>query len=115
MRGQAERTRMFNITPEQLRQLQDAMAGVLTRGTAAASQLEGIAIAGKTGTAQNAQDQVRDHSWFAGYAPADDPKIVVVLLLEFGGSGSRAARMASKVFEYYLKQRTSFVTSTEGG
>jgi penicillin-binding protein 2 len=115
VRGQAERTRMFNITPEQLRQLQDAMAGVLTRGTAAASQLEGIAIAGKTGTAQNAQDQVRDHSWFAGYAPADDPKIVVVLLLEFGGSGSRAARMASKVFEYYLKQRTSFVTSTEGG
>ena len=115
VRGQAERTRMFDITPEQLRQLQDAMAGVLTRGTAAASQLEGIAIAGKTGTAQNAQDQVRDHSWFAGYAPADDPKIVVVLLLEFGGSGSRAARMASKVFEYYLKQRTSFVTSTEGG
>lgn len=115
VRGQAERTRMFNITPEQLQQLQDAMAGVLTRGTAAASQLEGIAIAGKTGTAQNAQDQVRDHSWFAGYAPADDPKIVVVLLLEFGGSGSRAARMASKVFEYYLKQRTSFVTSTEGG
>lgn len=115
VRGQAERTRMFHITPEQLKQLQDAMAGVLTRGTAAASQLEGIAIAGKTGTAQNAQDQVRDHSWFAGYAPADDPKIVVVLLLEFGGSGSRAARMASKVFEYYLKQRTSFVTSTEGG
>lgn len=115
VRGQAERTQMFNLTPQQLQQLQDAMAGVLTRGTAAASQLEGIAIAGKTGTAQNAQDQVRDHAWFAGYAPADDPKIVVVLLLEFGGSGSRAARMASRVFEYYLKQRTTFVTSTEGG
>lgn len=114
VRGQAERTKMFNITPQQLRQLQDAMAGVLTRGTARASQLEGVAIAGKTGTAQNAQDQVRDHAWFAGYAPAEDPKIVIVLMLEFGGSGSRAARMASRVFEFYLKQRTSFVTSTEG-
>jgi len=114
VRGQAERTRMTSITPQQLRQLQDAMAGVITRGTARASQLEGIAIAGKTGTAQNAQDQVRDHAWFAGYAPAEDPKIVIVLLLEFGGSGSRAARMASRVFEHYLKQRTSFVTSTEG-
>lgn len=114
VRGQSERTRMFNITPEQLKQLQDAMAGVITRGTARASQLEGIAIAGKTGTAQNAQDAVRDHAWFAGYAPAEDPKIVIVLLLEFGGSGSRAARMASRVFEHYLKQRTSFVTSTEG-
>ncbi len=114
VRGQAERSKMFNITPEQLRQLQDALAGVLSRGTAAASQLQGIAIAGKTGTAQNAQDQVRDHSWFVGYAPAEDPKIVVALLLEFGGSGSRAARMASRVFEFYLKQRTSFTTATEG-
>lgn len=115
VRGQAERTKMFNITPEQLHQLQDALAGVLSRGTAAASQLQGIAIAGKTGTAQNAQDQVRDHSWFVGYAPAENPKIVVALLLEFGGSGSRAARMASRVFEFYLKQRTTFTTTTEGG
>jgi penicillin-binding protein 2 len=115
VRGQAERTKMTTITPEQLRQLQDAMAGVITRGTARASQLDGVAIAGKTGTAQNAQDQVRDHAWFAGYAPAEDPKIVIVLLLEFGGGGSRAARMASRVFEFYLKQRTNFVTSTEGG
>jgi penicillin-binding protein 2 len=114
VRGETERTRMFNITPEQLKQLQDAMAGVLSRGTAAASQLEGIAIAGKTGTAQNAQDLVRDHSWFVGYAPAENPRIVVALMLEFGGSGSRAARMASRVFEHYLKQRTNFVTSTEG-
>ncbi len=114
VRGEAQRTKMFNITPAQLEQLQDALAGVLSRGTAAASQLQGITIAGKTGTAQNAQDQVRDHSWFVGYAPAEDPKIVVALMLEFGGSGSRAARMASRVFEFYLKQRTTFTTATEG-
>lgn len=113
VRGESERTRLFNITPEQLKQLQDAMAGVLSRGTAAASQLEGIAIAGKTGTAQNAQDQVRDHAWFAGYAPAENPKIVIVVMLEFGGSGSRAARIASRIFEHYLKQPTSFQATTE--
>lgn len=113
VRGESERTRLFNISPDQLAQLQDAMAGVLSRGTAAASQIEGIAIAGKTGTAQNAQDEVNDHSWFVGYAPAENPKIVVALLLEFGGSGSRAARMASRIFEYYLKQETVFAATTE--
>lgn len=113
VRGESERTQMFNISPDQLKQLQDAMAGVLSRGTAAASQLEGIAIAGKTGTAQNAQDEVNDHSWFVGYAPAENPTIVIALLLEFGGSGSRAARMASRIFEYHLKQRTVFQATTE--
>jgi hypothetical protein len=38
---------------------------------------------------------------------------VVALLLEFGGSGSRAARMASRIFEYYLKQETVFAATTE--
>ena len=114
VRGQSERTKLFALSDEQLHQLQDALAGVLSRGTAAASQVQGIAIAGKTGTAQNAQDQVRDHSWFVGYAPAEDPKIVVALMLEFGGSGSRAARMASRIFEHYLKQETRFTSSTEG-
>ncbi len=113
VRGESERTRMFNISPQQLEALKDAMAGVISRGTAAASQLEGIAIAGKTGTAQNAQDQVNDHAWFVGYAPAENPTIVVALMLEFGGSGARAARMASRIFEFHLKQRTVFQSTTE--
>lgn len=114
VRGQSERTRLFNISPEQLRQLQDAMTAVVGRGTAAGSRLEGIAVAGKTGTAQNAQDQVRDHAWFVGYAPAGEPKIVVALMLEFGGSGARAARMATRIIEHYLKQPVTVMPATEG-
>ena len=114
VRGETERTRLFSITPQQLAGLQDALTNVVGRGTAVGSRLEGIAIAGKTGTAQNAQDAVRDHAWFVGYAPAEDPKIVVALMLEFGGSGSRAARMASRVIEHYLKVRVAEMSSTEG-
>jgi penicillin-binding protein 2 len=114
VRGQSERTRLFNVTPQQLRQLQDAMTAVVGRGTAIGSRIEGIAVAGKTGTAQNAQDQVRDHAWFVGYAPADDPKIVVAVLLEFGGSGGRAARVATRIIEHYLKQSVAALPVTEG-
>jgi len=53
-------------------------------------RLPGIRIAGKTGTAETSPGKP-DHAWFAGYAPADNPQYVVVVVLEHGGSGSRAA------------------------
>lgn len=114
VRGETERQQLFNLTPQQMKGLQDALANVVGRGTAAGSRLQGIAVAGKTGTAQNAQDAVRDHAWFVGYAPAEDPKIVVALMLEFGGSGSRAARFASRIIEHYLKVDVVALPSTDG-
>ncbi len=73
-------------------------------------------IAGKTGTAQvftikqteNTSAKIkderkRDHSWFIAYAPADDPKIAVAVLVENGGFGaSVAAPIARKVLDAYL-------------
>ena len=44
-----------------------------------------------------------NHAWFAGFAPHNDPKIVVVVFLEYGLSGTAAARVATKVMEHYLK------------
>jgi penicillin-binding protein 2 len=114
VRGESERVRLFNITPQQLSELHRAMTDVVSRGTAVGSRLDGIVVAGKTGTAQNAQDAVRDHAWFVGYAPADDPKIVVAVMLEFGGHGSRAARIATRIIEQYLKARVVALPSTEG-
>lgn len=114
VRGEAQRERLFHITPQQLAELQQALIDVVGRGSAAASQLQGIVVAGKTGTAQNAQDLERDHSWFVGYAPADDPKIVVALMLEFGGSGTRAAWFATRIIEQYLKVRVVAGPATEG-
>jgi penicillin-binding protein 2 len=49
-------------------------------------------VAGKTGTAE--QSQGEDHSWFVGYAPYDDPQIVVAVIIEAGGTGASAAAPA---------------------
>lgn len=114
VRGAGARVPMFHLTDEQLDGVKKALAGVVQRGTAAASQIRGVMLAGKTGTAQNAHDPLRDHAWFVGFAPADDAKIVVAVMLEFGGHGTRAARIASKIIEHYLKVQTLQVLSTEG-
>ena len=74
-------------------------------GTANSASIQGVVLAGKTGTAQNSHGN--DHAWFVGFAPADDPKIVVAVMVEFGEHGYVAARYASKIIEFYLKQPTS--------
>lgn len=114
VRGQAERVQIFRLTEAQFRSVQGALADVVGRGTARGSQLQGIAVAGKTGTAQNSTDQVLDHAWFVGYAPAEDPKIVVAVMLEFGLHGSRAARIATRIIERYLKAQVVAIPETEG-
>jgi penicillin-binding protein 2 len=114
VRGEPQRVRMFQLDDEQMDGVRKALAGVVQRGTAAASQIRGVMLAGKTGTAQNAQDPLRDHAWFVGFAPANDAKIVVAVMLEFGGHGTRAARIASKIIEHYLGVQTTQVINTEG-
>ncbi len=72
-------------------------------GTGRAAYIQGLRVAGKTGTAQNPQGL--DHAWFAGYAPADDPRIVVVVLVEHGGHGGVVcAPIARKIMEVYFKE-----------
>ncbi|MCH2212707.1 MAG: hypothetical protein MK110_15495 [Fuerstiella sp.] len=53
-------------------------------------RLSGMSVAGKSGTAQTSPGKP-DHAWFAGYLPADAPRYAFVVVLEHGGSGSRAA------------------------
>jgi penicillin-binding protein 2 len=105
-------------TPEQWDVVSDGMVGVVTMGTAS-SFVKGAPYkwAGKTGTAQvftikqtestktkkNLEERKRDHSWFIAYAPADDPKIAVAVLVENGGFGaSVAAPIARKVLDAFL-------------
>ncbi len=69
------------------------------KGTSFAARVPGFEVAGKTGTAQvkNTRRQARegddeaDHAWFASFAPFDHPKIAVVVLVEHGGFGAKAA------------------------
>ncbi len=53
-------------------------------------RLPGVSIAGKTGTAETAPGKP-DHAWFTGYVPAENPRYVMVVALEHGGSGSKVA------------------------
>ncbi len=95
------RKQLFNIRPDQLAALRQAMADVVSgRGTAGSAALKGIVVAGKTGTAEN--PPYPDHAWFVGFAPYERPRIVVAVFVEYGLHGYVAARIATKVMEQYL-------------
>jgi penicillin-binding protein 2 len=97
-----QRKQIYNLSQEQDSVLLEGLKAVLEAGgTAGASAIQGLTLAGKTGTAQNSGGA--DHGWFVGFAPADHPKIVVAVLLEFGLHGSRAAHIASAIIGHYLK------------
>ena len=114
VRGNSDKERLFELDSVQMAGIRAALAGVVSRGTAASARIEGLTLAGKTGTAQNTEDKTRDHAWFVGFAPADNPKIVVAVMIEFGGHGPRAARIAAKMIEHYLKAAPKQLLITEG-
>ncbi|MEI7541910.1 MAG: penicillin-binding protein 2 [bacterium] len=71
-------------------------------GTAQKVRIPGLSIAGKTSTVQNIHGD--NHAMFAGYAPVENPEIVVYVLVEFGGGGGEVAvPLAKEVFQYYFK------------
>ncbi len=106
------------IKPENLAVVREGMMDVMRPGGTASAAAAGAAyvMAGKTGTAQvvgikqgaryeegRLARQHRDHALFIAYAPVDDPKIAIAVLVENGGhGGSTAAPIARAVFDYYL-------------
>ena len=108
-----QRKQVFSLTAVQDSILLEGLKAVLEAGgTAGASAIQGLTLAGKTGTAQNTGGP--DHGWFVGFAPAENPKIVVAVLLEFGLHGSRAAHIASAIIGHYLKVGPFNATMDEG-
>jgi peptidoglycan glycosyltransferase len=91
------------ISSDVANQLTEMMTSVVANGTGRRAQIGGVQVAGKTGTAENATD-AEDHSWFIGFAPADDPKIAVAVFVRNGGStgGDISAPIAKSVIEAYL-------------
>ena len=107
-----ERTQIMNLTEAQMIGIRLAMAGVVSdRGTANSARVDGISVAGKTGTAQNPPNP--DHAWFMGFAPAEKPKILVGVFVEYGLHGSVAAGIATKIMAHYLKAKTAPIVTTE--
>lgn len=99
------------ITPEQDEAVVKAMWSVVNEaGTATGIKKAGYDIAGKTGTAQVVElgkdvGRNKDHSWFVSYAPAFEPELAVVALIENSGFGSRhAAPAARAIYDAYFEK-----------
>jgi penicillin-binding protein 2 len=86
------------VTAQTMAVLRAGLAAVVTRGTAASIQIQGLAVAGKTGTAESTHG--KPYAWFAGYAPADAPTLAVVAVVENAGYGAEfAAPIVQRVLE----------------
>jgi penicillin-binding protein 2 len=113
-----------DVSQKTLQIIQEALKGAVNdpHGTGSACGLKEVKVAGKTGTAQviaMPEDfkrgeirriplKFRDHAWFVAYAPFEDPKISVVVLVEHGGFGATAAApIAKRVIEKYLDLKPS--------
>jgi penicillin-binding protein 2 len=109
----------IDVSEKTLQIVREGLLGAVNEpgGTGWASALKGVMVAGKTGTAQVVRmeknfrkgdtmrlpQRLRDHGWFVAFAPYEDPKIAVVVLVEHGGfGGAVAAPIAKKVIEKYL-------------
>lgn len=84
--------------------IKEAMQGVVMQGTGTLAQIPGITVAGKTGTAQNPHG--KDHAWFICFAPVENPKIAIAVLVENAGfGGSISAPIAREMMNYYLVEK----------
>jgi len=94
--------------------VQLGMQDVIEAGTGRVAKIDGIPMAGKTGTAENygiingKREKLEDHSWFVCFAPRDNPKIAVAIIVENAGFGAIwAGPMARMVIEKYLNDTLS--------
>jgi penicillin-binding protein 2 len=111
---QSEEAPPLKIDQHDLKMVNDALAKVVHGPNGTAHRLSALPIAGKTGTAQvvrlqegvksdDLESHLRHHAWFVGWAPLDEPEIVVAAIVEHGGDGSRsAAPVVGRVIEAYL-------------
>ena len=101
--------------------LRQALSGVVNEGgTGGAARIPGIDVAGKTGTAQSVSKsdsaKGQDHAWFASFAPAQDPEVVVVVLVERGGKGGQvAAPIARQIYQAIFLEKVAMIQVGEDG
>lgn len=88
------------FTIEETAKLKEMMIEVVKSGTGKSAQISGVTVAGKTGTAENATG--KDHSWFIGFAPVENPKVAVAVISENADNGIKAASAAGKIIKAVL-------------
>ena len=98
------------VTPEVAQQLTEMLVDVVETGTGSNARIDGISVAGKTGTAQQSRER-SPHAWFVSFAPAENPEVAVAVVVEDGGGVDRAevggnrlaAPIAKRVMEAVLR------------
>jgi penicillin-binding protein 2 len=96
----SNRKRSLGMTQKELDGLRRALIAVVERGTAVASRRADLAVAGKTGTAQNPHGD--DHGWFIAFAPADKPELIVGGIMEFAEHGTTVAPYVVQTLRRYI-------------
>ncbi len=122
--------RQIDLNPDNLKLVRDALnSGVNEEGgTAFRARIEGVDMAGKTGTAQVGHKLFRgveaektaylnrDHAWFAGYSPSGSPEIAVIVLVEHGGGGGKhAAPIAFEIVRAYNELNGKIIPPKKDG
>lgn len=121
--------RIIDIPEDYLEAVTKGMWGAVNwpSGTAYGARIDALPYAGKTGTAQARETRsgvsesvaawlLQDHAWFVGYAPAQKPRVVIVVFIEHGGfGGAAAAPIAKSVLEtYYREHADEFIGLWKG-
>ncbi len=93
------------VKPEVADAIAKMMEGVVSGGTGTAAQVSGVRVGGKTGTAETGR-QGRNTTWFISFAPVDDPKVAIAVVLQnqSGTGGSTAAPIAKEIMEALLRR-----------
>lgn len=86
------------------RLVKQVMIETVERGTGYNARIEGLKIAGKTGSAENPMGET--HAWFVCFAPADNPEILLVIIIENAGAGGKAAApLAKELLQIFNKKK----------
>lgn len=96
------------VSADVANKIKEMMIEVVKSGTGTAAAIKGMTVAGKTGTAENeflTKEKNKEHTWFVCFAPAEDPQIAVVVMLEYSGGsgGEKCAPIAREILQHYKK------------
>ncbi len=100
--------RTLPLSDETVRIIGEGLLGAVAYGTGGEARLPGVAVAGKTGSAEypgqrDWEGNLPTHAWFTAFAPFDDPQIALVVFIEGGGEGGLvAAPVAAQILSYYF-------------
>lgn len=98
--------RIVPLHPGTFAVLGEGLHQCVQNGLCRGAAVEGVPVAGKTGTAAARDGSGATHAWFVGYAPADSPEVALVVFLERGTGAGTAAPLAGRILQQYFARKS---------